>query len=130
MNFDVKKRDPHSRGQSDVGPRNNGGYYGPGRNFASMKEKNDGFSWSITAPETMMNDDVDEMSMKIPVMGIIKMRMIFVLLSMERISLQEISGSSTSMMEEKTMDIKDIFSTRFQTVSANQCRCEQAEIGF
>ena len=98
--------------------------------FASMKEKNDGFSWSITAPETMMNDDVDEMSMKIPVMGIIKMKMIFVLLSMERISLQEISGSSTSMMEEKTMDIKDIFSTRFQTVSANQCRCEQAKIGF
>ena len=32
-----------------------------------------------------------------------------VLLSMARISLQEISGSSTSMMEEKTMDIKDIF---------------------
>ena len=77
--------------------------------FPSMKEKNDGFSWSITAPETMMNDDVDEMSMKIPVMGIIKMMVICVLLSMERISLQEISGSSTSMMEEKTMDIKDIF---------------------
>ena len=82
---------------------------GPGCNFVSMMEKNDGFSGSITAPETMMNDDVDEMSMKIPVMGIIKMKMIFVLLSMERISLQEISGSSTSMMEEKTMDIKDIF---------------------
>ena len=32
-----------------------------------------------------------------------------VLHSMARISLQEISGSSTSMMEEKTMDIKDIF---------------------
>ena len=157
MNFDVKKRDPHSRGQSDVGPRNNGGYYGPSRNFASMTknyegpsersfpaetnddpvaggghkrieeqpcareqlydkdrghelmEKNGGFSWSITAPETMMNNDVDEMSMKIPVMGIINMMVICVLLSMERISLQEISGSSTSMMEEKTMDIKDIF---------------------
>ena len=109
MNFDVKKRAPHSQCQSDVGPRNSGGYYGPSRNFASMKENNDGFSWSITAPETMMNDDVDEMSMKIPVMGIIKMMVICVLLSMERISLQEISGSSTSMMEEKTMDIKDIF---------------------
>ena len=82
---------------------------GPGWNFVSMMEKNDGFSGSITAPETMMNDDVDEMSIKIPVMGIIKMMMILVLLSMERISLQEISGSSTSMMEEKTMDIKDIF---------------------
>ena len=68
---------------------------GPGCNFVSMMEKNDGFSGSITAPETMMNDDVDEMSMKIPVMGIIKMMMILVLLSMERISLQEISGSST-----------------------------------
>ena len=32
-----------------------------------------------------------------------------VLHSMARISLQEISGSSTSMMEEKTMNIKDIF---------------------
>ena len=77
----------------------------------------------------MIYDHVDKMSMEIPVMGIIKM-MICVLLSMERTSLQEISGSSTSMMEEKTMDIKDIFSTRFQTVSANQCRCEQAKIGF
>ena len=76
MNFDVKKRAPHSRCQSDVGPRNSGGYYGPSRNFASMKENNDGFSWSITAPDTMMNDDVDEMSMKIPVMGIIKMMVI------------------------------------------------------
>ena len=103
---------------------------GPGCNFVSMMEKNDGFSGSIMAPETMMNDDVDEMSMKIPVMGIIIMKVIFVLLSMKRISLQEISGSSTSMMEEKTMDIKDTFSTRFQTVSANQCRCEQAKIGF
>ena len=53
-----------------------------------MKEKNESFSGSIMAPETMMNDDVDEMSMKIPVMGIIKMKMIFVLLSMERDSLQ------------------------------------------
>ena len=99
MSFDV-----------DIGNHDPGDLDGPSHNvFASMKEKIDGFSWSITAPETMMNDDVDEMSMKIPVMGIIKMKMIFVLLSMERISLQEISGSSTSMMEEKTMDIKDIF---------------------
>merc|ERR550539_44709 len=37
------------------------------------------------------------------------MMMICVLLSIERISLQEISGSSTSMMEEKTMDIKYIY---------------------
>ena len=93
-----------------IGNHDPGDFDGPSRNvFASMKEKNDGFSWSITAPETMMNDDVDEMSIKIPVMGIIKMMMILVLLSMERVSLQEISGSSTSMMEEKTMDIKDIF---------------------
>ena len=126
--FKLQNRGVFSMMSFDLEPRDFGDHHGPDRNEilnilmdykflwwkakfhpnASMKENNGGFSGSFMPPATMIYDHVDKMSMEIPVMGIIKM-MICVLLSMERTSLQEISGSSTSMMEEKTMDIKDIF---------------------
>lgn len=52
MNFDVEKRDPHSRGQSDVGPRNNSGYHGPSRVNC------DDFSGSILPAEIDYDDPV------------------------------------------------------------------------
>ena len=107
--FKLQNRGVFSMMSFDLEPRDFGDHHGPDRNDLILKkENNGGFSGSFMSPATMIYDHVDKMSMEIPVMGIIKM-MICVLLSMERTSLQEISGSSTSMMEEKTMDIKDIF---------------------
>ena len=107
--FKLQNRGVFSMMSFDLEPRDFGDHHGPDRNDLILKkENNGGFSGSFMPPATMIYDHVDKMSMEIPVMGIIKM-MICVLLSMERTSLQEISGSSTSMMEEKTMDIKDIF---------------------
>ena len=107
--FKLQNRGVFSMMSFDLEPRDFGDHHGPDRNDLILKKENNGvFSGSFMPPATMIYDHVDKMSMEIPVMGIIKM-MICVLLSMKRTSLQEISGSSTSMMEEKTMDIKDIF---------------------